>query len=147
MSVGIPAGRGRRPFLGFVLATLSPLLFFLSACRGDVDTGDPELSLDLAISPTPPAVGTARLIITLSDSGGLPFEGAEVVVEGNMSHAGMVPVLDTAVAEDPGRYGISDFKFTMAGDWVLTVQATLPDGRRARIERSTNVVGHIGGGL
>jgi hypothetical protein len=64
-----------------------------------------------------------------------------------MSHAGMVPVVDTAVAEDPGRYGISGFEFTMAGDWILTVEATLPDGRRAQIDRPTSVVGQIGGGL
>mgnify|MGYP001821836650 FL=1 len=69
-----------------------------------------------------------------------------MTVEGNMSHAGMVPVLDTAVAEDPGRYGISDFGFTMAGDWILTVQAVLPDGRAARIDRPTSVVGQMGGG-
>jgi hypothetical protein len=91
-------------------------------------------------------VGPARLIITFSDSAGLPLEGAEVVVEGNMSHAGMVPVFDTATAEDPGRYGISDFNFTMAGDWILTVRATLPDGRRAQIDHPTNVVGEMGGG-
>jgi hypothetical protein len=126
---------------------LLPPILLLSACRGEVDTGDPDLFLDLAISPTPPAVGPGRLIISLTDSAGAPVAEAEVVVEGNMSHAGMVPVLDTAVAEEPGRYGISDFTFTMAGDWVLTVQATLPDGRRARIDRPTHVVGQIGGGL
>ena len=101
--------------------------------------------LDVAISPTPPAVGPARLIISLEDSAGAPLDGAEILVEGNMSHAGMVPVLDTAQAEGPGRYGISDFRFTMAGDWVLIVHATLPDGRWVRSQKLTNVVGGMGG--
>ena len=57
--------------------------------------------MELGNSPTPPAVGPARLIISLTDSAGVPVEGARVVVEGNMSHAGMVPVVDTALAEDP----------------------------------------------
>jgi len=61
-----------------------------------------------------------------------------------MSHAGMVPVVDTAQAEGPGSYGISDFRFTMAGDWILTLRATLPDGRWVRVERPTKVVGRMG---
>jgi hypothetical protein len=118
----------------------------LCGCRGDAeDTGDPGLVLDVAFSPTPPAVGPARLIITLEDTAGSPVEGAEIVVEGNMSHAGMTPVLDTARAEEPGIYGIPDFEFTMAGDWVLELQATLPDGRWVRTAKPTNVVGRIGG--
>ena len=120
-------------------------MFSLVGCRGDVDAGDPGLVMDVAFSPTPPAVGPARLIITLRDTSGAPVEGALVVVEGNMSHAGMTPVLDTAEAEGPGAYGVPDFTFTMAGDWFLTVEATLPDGSQARTVRSTNVVGRIGG--
>ena len=126
-----------------VLALLPGLL--LASCRGEMETGDAELVLEVAISPTPPAVGQARLIITLQDTSGAPVEGAEIVVEGNMSHAGMVPVVDTAQAEGPGRYGISDFRFTMAGDWVLSLQATLPDGRWVRAQEPTNVVGGMGG--
>ena len=125
-------------------ALLSALL--LTGCRGGMETGDPAYDLDVVISPTPPAVGPARLIITLDDSAGAPVEGAQIVVEGNMSHAGMVPVLDTAEVEGPGLYGISDFTFTMAGDWILTLEATLPDGRRVQTSAATNVVGRIGGG-
>lgn len=130
-----------RPVL-LLFATL-----ILGGCRGEPEMGDPGLSLRVAISPTPPAVGGARLILTLEDSAGAPLEGARVVVEGNMSHAGMVAVVDTAVAEGPGIYGISDFSFTMAGDWVLDVQATLPDGRWVRTRHPANVVGPMGGGM
>jgi len=118
----------------------------LGGCRGEMETGDTGLALDVVLSPTPPAVGPARLIISLEDSTGAPIDGATIVVEGNMSHAGMVPVIDTAQAEGPGRYGISGFRFTMAGDWVLTLHATLQDGRWVRTQKPTNVVGAIGGG-
>lgn len=106
---------------------------------------DSSYVLELGISPTPPAVGPARLIIALSDSAGRPVDGAEIVVEGNMTHAGMVPVIDTAQAEDPGRYGISDFNFTMAGDWILTIRGVLPNGDTVSVQRNTNVVGRVGG--
>ncbi len=122
-------------------------LILLGGCRGEIETGDTGLVLEVAISPTPPAVGSARLIISLEDSAGGPIDGAEIVVEGNMSHAGMVPVIDTAQAEGPGRYGISAFRFTMAGDWILSLHATLPDGRWVRNQKATNVVGAMGGGL
>jgi hypothetical protein len=116
----------------------------LIGCRGETDWGDPSLRLEVSLSPTPPAVGPARVIITLNDTLGTPVEGALVVVEGNMIHAGMVPVVETAQAEDPGRYGISAFTFTMAGDWVLDLRATLPDGRWVRTRHPTNVVGPMG---
>ena len=115
-------------------------LGLLAGCRGEEPTGDPGLVMELGISPTPPGVGPARLIISLADTAGSPLSGAEIVVEGNMSHAGMVPVLDTARMEEPGHYVAEDFTFTMAGDWVLTLVATLPDGRIAVHQEATNVV-------
>jgi hypothetical protein len=132
--------RGMRAALtkAVVIGLVLPLL--LTACRGAPDTGDPSLVLEVAISPTPPAVGSARLIINLRDTAGVPLEGAEVRVEGNMSHAGMVPVLATAQEEAPGIYAVSDFRFTMAGDWILTTRATLPDGRWAQAMTTTQAV-------
>lgn len=127
------------------LLAFAVFLVFGWGCRGHLDTGDPGLVLSVAISPTPPPMGEARLIISLVDSAGSPVDEALIVVEGNMSHAGMVPVVDTAQAEDPGRYGISDFHFTMAGDWFLDLHATLPDGRWVRTRKSVNVVGRMGG--
>jgi hypothetical protein len=90
-------------------------------------------------------VGPARLIVSLADSLGNPVDGAEVRVEGNMSHAGMVPVMDTAMARGEGLYVVPDFRFTMGGDWVLTITATLPDGRTSTLHKSTDVGGGMGG--
>jgi hypothetical protein len=134
----------------FVPTRLRGLAFFLllvltmvamAGCRGRQEPGDPTLTMEVDISPTPPAVGPAQILVTLQDTAGAPLGEAVVTVEGNMSHAGMVPVVDTAHATRPGRYMVPDFDFTMAGDWVLTVQADLPDGRTARLEYGTTVVG------
>ncbi|MGD2123794.1 MAG: hypothetical protein PVJ76_18740, partial [Gemmatimonadota bacterium] len=66
MITAVARGRQRWSSLRVFLA-VSPLLFLsLTVCRGQSEAGDPGLSLDLAISPTPPAVGPARLIITFS---------------------------------------------------------------------------------
>ena len=121
-----PSGRRPRLFLLTVFLATSQLTV---GCRGEMEPGDPGFSLEVGISPTPPAVGPARLIITLIDSAGAPVEGAEIVVEGNMSHAGMVPVLDTADVEGPGRYGISDFDSPWRETGSSTLEANLPDGR------------------
>lgn len=108
-------------------------------CRGDLPPGDPNLVLEIGISPTPPGVGPARLIISLKDTLGAPVEGAEVRVEGNMSHAGMVPVMDSAQEQGGGVYTVPAFSFTMAGDWILTVTAELEDGRWTTLQKATDV--------
>ena len=40
----------------------------------------------------------------------------------------------------PGQYLVEDFRFTMAGDWILTFQVTLPDGRSTIHREVTDVV-------
>ena len=118
----------------------------LVGCRGDGGSEDLGYDFKVGISPTPPTVGAARLIIGLHDPTGNPVEGAQVLVEGNMSHAGMVPVQDTAQLDGPGQYSVPGFSFTMAGDWVLDLKATLPDGTVVRTRHPTSVVGAMGGG-
>jgi len=56
-----------------------------------------------------------------------------------MTHAGMVPVVTTAVEHQPGRYRADDFRFAMAGDWIVSAVATLADGRTVRAEAATTV--------
>lgn len=54
-------------------------------------------------------------------------------VEGNMAHPGMAPVLAEAREVAPGRYE-SSMQFTMAGDWIVLVDARLRDGRTVHRE-------------
>jgi hypothetical protein len=113
------------------------LLLSLAACgRGGRDLAD--VGVDLAIEPDPPRLGPAVISITLTDAGGQPISGATVELEGNMSHAGMVPVFAQATEIAPGRYQ-ADLEFTMGGDWFILVRAELPDGRS--LERTIDVPG------
>lgn len=88
----------------------------------------PEISVTLSVEPDPAIVGDARLVVRLADPAGKAIDDALVSVRGDMSHAGMQPVLATAARETSGAYA-ADFEWTMAGDWIVTVTAVLPDGR------------------
>ena len=113
------------------------LLLLLAGCgRGRQDL--PDVAVELGIEPDPPRLGPATVTIVLRDAGGQPISDAIVEIEGNMSHAGMVPVFATASEVTPGRYE-GNLDFTMGGDWFLLVRADLPDGRS--LERKIDVPG------
>jgi hypothetical protein len=109
----------------------------LVAGCGRIQTGGPEaatdVTIDLAIEPAEPVVGPSQLVVTVTDSAGQPLDNAILEIEGNMSHAGMVPVLAETTTGDDGRATVP-FEWTMGGDWLVTVQATLPDGQTATQE-------------
>jgi hypothetical protein len=65
--------------------------------------------------------------------------GAQVEVTGDMTHAGMMPVIATATETEPGLYQTEDFAFTMAGDWILSAEIELPDGGTSSTEASVSV--------
>lgn len=100
----------------------------LAGCRRPAEPAAPEVTLKLAVTPDPPLVGPATVVVTVTDPGGRPVTGAAVDLEGNMSHPGMSPVAGRATETGPGRYE-APLEFTMAGDWVVTVGVTLADGR------------------
>ena len=58
--------------------------------------------------------------------------------EADMSHPGMTPVFGEAQEFAPGQYQGS-LEFAMAGDWVVLIHVTLPDGRT--VEREVSVPG------
>ena len=64
----------------------------------------------------------------MQDASGAPVEGATVSLKGDMSHAGMQPVLAEASGGAGGIYQ-SPWVWTMSGDWIVTITAVLPDGR------------------
>ena len=119
-----------------LLVGLILVLAIVSCSRGAREL--PDVGVELAIEPEPPQLGPATVTVTLTDSGGAPITGAGVELEGNMSHAGMVPVFGQAPEVAPGRYQ-AQLEFTMAGDWFILVRAELPDGRS--MERVIEVPG------
>lgn len=112
------------------------LLFLVGCQRGENDL--PDVGLQWEIAPEPPQIGSATITVALSDADGQSIEGAEVELEGNMKHAGMVPVFAQATEMEPGRYQ-AKLEFTMGGDWFILVRAKLPDGRS--MERTIDLPG------
>lgn len=129
MREALPRRAGRSTPLGGLLL----LSLLLPGCRGE--SGPPSaFDFDLSVSPTPPAVGPARLTLTITDPEGSPVPDLTVRVEGTMTHPGMVPVLAEALESADGRYVVEAFDFSMAGDWILIVSGSHPDGREGHRE-------------
>lgn len=114
-------------------------MFSLSmiGCQSSGDNHS-DIQLDWEIKPNPPSVGQASLEITLRDSTNELLTGADVNIEGNMSHPGMQPVIAEAEEIEPGVYS-APVEFTMAGDWFFIIESSLPDDRV--IERQINIPG------
>jgi hypothetical protein len=87
-----------------------------------------ELNVTLEVEPNPPGVGPGHLTVTLTDSAGKAIEGGGLEIEGSMRHDGMRPRWAKAKAGSEGKYE-APFVWSMAGDWVLTVTAALPNGQ------------------
>jgi hypothetical protein len=96
------------------------------------------VTLEHTISPEPPTIGAATLILKLADSAAKPVSGARITVEADMSHPGMAPVFEEASETGPGQYQ-AHLKFPMAGDWVVLLHVQLPGGQR--LERQFDVAG------
>jgi hypothetical protein len=122
-----------------MIQTKFPLLIFLTMLLwGGLLTGcgriqsqtqdSADLNIDLSVEPAQPAVGPAQLIVTVTDAAGQPIDDASLNIEGNMTHAGMVPVFAQASGGENGRYAVP-FEWTMGGDWVVTVEITLQNGQ------------------
>ena len=97
--------------------------------------GAAAITVDL---PDDPVVGEAPLTVRI-ERDGRALRDARVEITGDRTHAGMAPVVVTAEPADDGSYRADDFAFTMAGDWILTVEVELDDGERMRSEVATTV--------
>lgn len=117
---------------------LAALPLLGSACRGQA-ASTPGASVDVQVDPSPAVVGSIQLTVRLTGSGGQPIDGAVVRVVAEMTHAGMPPTQASATPARGGRYVARDLALSMAGDWVLTVEATLPAG--GTVTRAVNLRG------
>jgi hypothetical protein len=92
----------------------------------------PTSVTDKRISPNPARVGPVTVSFHLSDAA-RPVSGAQISLEGDMTHAGMAPVFADAHEIAPGQYR-GNLTLNMPGDWVLLLHITLPDGRKLEDE-------------
>ena len=105
------------------------LCLFLAAFAGClIVKPDPDVKIAPEVDPQPPRVGQVIVTVRVTQpSTGKPITGANVRLEGNMSHAGMAAVFAEAPEIEPGLYR-TNMQFTMAGDWLLSVYVTLREG-------------------
>lgn len=111
-------------------AGLLLLILLVGGCRQSRQAATADLQIDVAPVPFPAVVGPSRLVVRVRDAAGAPVDDATLAIKGDMTHAGMEPVLANAAGGSNGTYEMP-FEWTMAGDWVVTVRAALPDGRTA----------------
>jgi hypothetical protein len=105
------------------------LLFsLLGACGGRQSNLGNDTGVRVVLQFSSLRLGPSELIVRLVDGDGQPAAGAAVTVRGDMSHAGMVPVVESGETDGDGSYTTA-YEWTMSGDWLVTVTFTLPDGR------------------
>ncbi|MGA2743054.1 MAG: FixH family protein [Candidatus Sulfotelmatobacter sp.] len=122
-----------RRLAGFVCAAT----LFTVGCSRPVEL-PPFVEIEHEISPQPARVGPVTVTLKLADATGKALTGAHIAVEADMSHPGMNPLFAEAKEAEPGRYQ-AHLEFQMAGDWVILIHVTLPDGKK--LERQIDVRG------
>jgi hypothetical protein len=118
------------------LALVAVLAGLLAGCRQSQLTSSstptplsPKDVVEIALdTSTPFTVGQTTLTVMLSDGENQPIAGAKVEVRGDMNHAGMVPAQGNSISGGKGKYSVP-FNWTMSGEWLVTIKATLPTGR------------------
>jgi hypothetical protein len=112
-------------------------ILFVGGCSKRVEA-PASVVIEHEISPEPPHVGVTTVTLNVADRSSKPIAGARIAVEADMSHAGMSPGFAEAKEAEPGRYQ-AQVEFQMAGDWVILLHVTLPDGKK--LERQFDVRG------
>lgn len=107
------------------LAVLLVFALTLAGCRQSAQTSTADISIALRAESL--AVGETTLHITLTDASGQPVSAQKIELRGDMTHAGMQPVLAESSTGENGVYDLP-FEWTMSGDWIVTVKATMADG-------------------
>lgn len=131
----------RKRWSHLLLAVCAVLAIPLAAgcLRSAAGSGNAVIEINLV---TERVMGPATIEVGVKREDGAPVDKAEVVVRGDMNHAGMNPVIAQTKNVASGKYLTEDFRFTMAGDWIVTAQVTLPNGEKA--EKTIDIKGVAG---
>lgn len=114
------------------LLTVGMLLLVGSGCARESQKAAPEAAqINLTTVPYPPILGESRLVIQVTDNNGRPVNDAMLDIKGDMTHAGMTPILaQMKGGGEEGFYNVP-IAWTMGGDWIIQVKVTLPDSTTA----------------
>ena len=115
-----------------LLFSMGMLLLSSGCARESRQPSSDNAQINLTTIPYPPILGEACLVIQVKDKDGSPVNEALLDIKGDMTHAGMVPILAKVEGGGVDGYYNVPMEWTMAGDWVVNVRATLPDGTAAR---------------
>jgi hypothetical protein len=126
-----------RGLVGLICGFVGAAALLMVGCSRPIEP-QPFVSIEHEISPQPARVGPVTVTFMLSDVSGNAITGAHIEVETDMSHAGMSPGFAEAKETEMGHYQ-AHLEFQMAGDWVILLHVTLPDGKK--LERQIDVRG------
>lgn len=87
-----------------------------------------DVSFILVSDPKPPRTGRNTFTVTLTGQAGQPIPGAQVSLEGDMSHPGMSPAFADAREIAAGKYQAM-LDLNMLGDWTIIAHIQLRSGR------------------
>jgi hypothetical protein len=127
----------KQPLAGWLAVSACVATLLIASCSRPVASSS-FVAIENEVSPEPARVGPATVTLKLADSAAEPITGAHIAIEADMSHAGMSPRFAEAKETDSGRYQ-ARLEFPMAGDWVILLHVTLPDGKK--LERQFDVRG------
>jgi hypothetical protein len=106
--------------------------------------GDPDLTVEILVSPTPASTADTRVVILLTDQGVAPDSAVvTLAAEGPSSSLDAGPLR----TDTPGRFASGPLSFPEPGAWTLIVSARMPDGRAATFRRRVTVSGPGGDSL
>jgi hypothetical protein len=128
-------GHVRRCRLVLVVVAVVFVFVFEIGCQRVPKTSS-GVVVEFQIKPEPVQVGPVVISVALTDADNHPVTGAQIVVEADMTHAGMSPVFAQTKEVLPARYE-SHLSLGMAGDWVILLHGTLPNGEK--LERQFDV--------
>lgn len=112
-------------------------LLLVTTCHKSPESS-PVITIEHEIKPQPVRVGTATITLRLADASRRAVKGAQIILEGNMSHAGMGPAFGKAREIAPGQYQ-APLELSMVGDWIVLIHLTLSDGQK--VERQFEIRG------
>jgi hypothetical protein len=125
-----------------IIAAFLALFVLLVACRppsgGSSSNALPEnIKVQIEVGDNPTTGNLPVSVFILRDNQGV--SGAAVEVTGNMTHAGMEPVIVTAQESEAGLYVADPFVIEMPGDTVVTADITLQDGTKFSVDKAFTV--------